>query len=905
MGTGAKARTGEPSPLALGMQAAGAMTSPPHSTAAFLPILLLTGLAWAATSSPARAEETGPWPEAERSFYYDGAGWLLDAGTREKLLTVDAASRAASIGAFLGRDPIPETAGNELQEGIRRRLELARSLFLSPADIRYQILFLNGPPAERLVIDCGEAYKPLEVWSYTVASASGARGVEAQEDSGAEPEDGEVKGRSLRRRSRWSEGPMLVLFRPTPLDPYQLWRPHDGKKVLYTSQMQYLLDQYEELRNLIVGMRFDLQSCKEARKVDRATGVEGLTGFLRGRPTAPAIDAFVAPPEDLATWAREAALTPLPPSDKAALAASALDVQFPNLAGDRMLTRLVVTVPAGDPIVPNADGDLELMVEGVLSSEGRVLAQTRVRFELEPAEAGQPLQLAIDELLRPGQPVAAHFKVWDATSGATAWVAGGFRVPRSPVAEDAVVGYQGAVAQGQKLAEEAASVARDSLMLAPPLEGQVVLGLWRSIALVTGTGIKKVIFKLDGVPQVTRVGAPWDVELRLSTYPREQIVSAEGYDAAGKLLAVDEVILNQPRGAFRVRIVEPRRGAKLAGEVTARAEVVVPDEREVTKVEFKVGDEIVATLEKPPWTAVVRAPATGETAYVSATAYLDDGRQSEDVRFLNAPAYVEEVDVRLVELYTTVADRNGRVEPGLTEADFEVFEDGRRQQISKFELVENLPLILGITIDTSGSMSSALTEAQAAARAFLEEVVRPEDHCFVVAFSGKPTLVMPPTDDESACSLGLEGLQAVGATALHDAVVTSLYYMRELEGQRALVLLSDGDDTSSGIGWNDALEYAKRSGVVIFPVGLDVGAADLRVRGKLGDLARETGGRVFYIDRARELASIYAEIENELRSRYLIAYAPDRSDESGAFRVIEVRVKKDGLKARTLRGYYR
>ncbi len=875
------------------------------STARSSTALLLVGLASIVCASPASGQEAGPWPEADRSFFYDGPGWLLAPGEREKLLTTDAASRAASIAAFLDHDPIPETAEQELQEGIRRRLELARSLFLSPADLRYQLVFLNGPPAERIVVDCGQAYKPLEVWSYPPATGPGARGIEAQQESGAEPDTGEVKGRYLRRRSRWSEEPMLVLYRSTPVEPYRLWRPDDGKRALYTREMEYLLEQYDELRNFIVGMRFDLQACDEARKIDRATGVEGLSGFLRGRPTTAAVDAFVGPPKDLAAWAREAAQTVLPPSDKPTLTLAPLAVEFPHFAGERMLARMMVTLPAGDPLTANADGDLELMVEGILSSEGRILGQARLRFEIEPPPAGQQIKLAIDEPLRTGMPVMAHFKVWDATSGATAWVASGFRVPKSPTPPEGTSGLMTAAAQGEKLAAEAAAVARDSLMLAPPLEGQVVLGLWRAIALVTGEGIKKVVFKVDGVAQVTRVTEPWEVELRLATYPTEQIVRVEGLDGAGNLIASDEVILNQPRGAFRVRIVEPKRGARLAGEVTARAEVVVPDERTVSKVEFKVNDQMIATLEKPPWTVKVVVPGAGQTAYVAATAFLDDGRQAEDVRFLNAPDYVEEVDVRLVELYTTVVDRSGRLARGLTDADFEVQEDGRRQQITKFELVENLPLILGITIDTSGSMASSLAEAQEAGRNFLSEVVRPTDHCFVVAFSGKPTLVMPPTDDEGACMQGLDGLQAVGWTALHDAVVTSLYYMRELEGQRALVLLSDGDDTASSIRWEEALEYAKRSGVAVFPVGLGVGAADLRIRGKLGDLARETGGRLFYIDRAEELASVYDEIESELRSRYLIAYAPDRSDETGAFHLIEVKVKKDGLKARTIRGYYR
>jgi VWFA-related protein len=273
------------------------------------------------------------------------------------------------------------------------------------------------------------------------------------------------------------------------------------------------------------------------------------------------------------------------------------------------------------------------------------------------------------------------------------------------------------------------------------------------------------------------------------------------------------------------------------------------------------------------------------------------------VRILNSPNQVEQLNVSLVELYTTVVDRNEQLVRGLTADDFEILDRGVPQEIIKFELVENLPLTVGITIDTSGSMASSLVEAQRAGRLFLDRVLTPRDRCFVVGFSGRPVLRMPPTSDVESCGLGLEGLQAEGWTALHDAVVTSLYHMRELSGQRALVLLSDGDDTVSSVDFDEALEYARKSGVAIFTIGLDVSALSLEVRRKLSRLATETGGRTFYVQKAEELGSVYDEIERELRSRYLIAYAPSVAGKPDEFRAIEVKVRR-GLKARTIRGYY-
>jgi VWFA-related protein len=250
-----------------------------------------------------------------------------------------------------------------------------------------------------------------------------------------------------------------------------------------------------------------------------------------------------------------------------------------------------------------------------------------------------------------------------------------------------------------------------------------------------------------------------------------------------------------------------------------------------------------------------------------------------------------------------VTDKTGRLVKGLTEESFEIYEDGRPQQISKFELVEDLPLTIGIAIDSSSSMVSSLPEAQQAAVDFLESVVTPRDRVFALTFSGRPVLLVPPTDDVSAVQDSLSNLRSLGMTTLHDAIVTSLHYFRGFRGRRALIILSDGEDTASHIPFNTALEFARRSGVVVYTVGLNISKFQTSIRGKLSDLAEETGGRVFFISQAEELRQVYREIEDELRSQYLLTYSSDRQAEEGEYHEIEVRMKGK-YKARTLRGYY-
>ncbi len=256
------------------------------------------------------------------------------------------------------------------------------------------------------------------------------------------------------------------------------------------------------------------------------------------------------------------------------------------------------------------------------------------------------------------------------------------------------------------------------------------------------------------------------------------------------------------------------------------------------------------------------------------------------------------MEVDLVELFAAALDGSGHPVRGLQASDFEVLEAGKPQKIIRFEQVDDLPLTLGIAIDTSFSMASSLGEAQRAAAGFANNLLTPRDRGFALQFGGRPELLVPPIDDPEAVALSLEGLRAFGRTALYDAVITSLYYFRAERGQRALVLLTDGEDTASGTSWEDALAYARKSGVTIYAIGLGKGPRD-----QLTELAQVTGGRAFFIERADELAGIYDRIEEELRSRYLLTYSADRPADPSGFRPVEVRVKK-GLKARVSRGTY-
>lgn len=830
------------------------------------------------------------WPEDQRAFLQDGPALLLPNDRVRQLMAQPTGERAAWIEQFLSRDPDPSTPENELMVGIENRRRAIFEEFISFQDVRAQLYFLHGPPLKRRIVDCAETFRPMELWYYREPGA-------------------DVKGvKDVPEGVR-----ILVLYRPSTETPFQLWLPLEGKKPLYIEEMAYYLEQWEEMKQFITaGRRIDRFFCDDSREIDRIVGIDQLYRYRKNRPENSDFLPYLRAPDDLAAWARKAAAETPPQVDP--LDGLEMQIFFPERQGQRMLTRFELRFDDGDTLETFDDGELQekrVVLDGFLERAGVKFDDFRVRYLLDAKrrDLTGPVALVADRKLRPTEKFLLRLKVIDEVSGKESRISRAFVVPTQEVGQPRTLDTEQIIqALGEELVEQRVE-GYDSVLLVPPVQ-DVIFGLWRAEALVTGTRISEVRFVVDDEVQFKRRSPPWTAELRLETFPTEQTVRIEGYDKDGELLGSDEVVLNQPRGELRVTIQKPGRGGFARGEVEAEAQIVVPEERRVEKVEFSVNDVVQFTLDKPPWRGMITVPETtgADLAYLTVTAELNDGLKAEDVRFLNAPDFVEEVDVDLVELYTTVVDRGGRLVRGLEAKSFSVKEDGRPQEIVKFELVEDLPLSVGIAIDTSGSMYASLGVAQRTAIEFLNSMITPRDRAFAVAFADRPEMLMTRTSDVGAINERLNDLVADGNTSLHDAVVTSLYYYRGVSGRRMLVLLSDGEDTSSSLQFDEALEYARRSGVAIYTIGLNIGRTDVSVRGKLNKLAEETGGRTFFIKAAEELRSVYAEIEKELRSQYLLAYESDQGGSSqdsdrDTYREVEVQVD-GGYKARTIKGYY-
>lgn len=271
------------------------------------------------------------------------------------------------------------------------------------------------------------------------------------------------------------------------------------------------------------------------------------------------------------------------------------------------------------------------------------------------------------------------------------------------------------------------------------------------------------------------------------------------------------------------------------------------------------------------------------------------------------------VDVKLVNLFVNVTDRNGAIVNGLSREDFALAEDGRPQQIAVFERQSELPLDLTLAIDTSGSVQKDLAAEADAARRFAHAILRPRDRMSLLEFATEVHELTPFTAKLSQIDKGLGQLRSDWSTALYDAIVAAsdrLGKNPERSPRRALVLVSDGDDTASRATYSQAFEAALRNEVMIYTI-IDVpieasAGRDLGGEHTLITLAEETGGKSFYAG-AGGLAQAFAQVSDDLRTQYLIGYYPRDQKRGSAFHRVQVTIPRAAAGEFNIRhksGYY-
>ena len=269
------------------------------------------------------------------------------------------------------------------------------------------------------------------------------------------------------------------------------------------------------------------------------------------------------------------------------------------------------------------------------------------------------------------------------------------------------------------------------------------------------------------------------------------------------------------------------------------------------------------------------------------------------------------VDVTRVSLLFTVTDKKGRFITDLNKDDFEVVEGKRRQTISEFTAESDLPLRLGILIDTSNSIRERFKFEQEAASQFIDSVMRTNlDKALVVSFDTSAELVSDLINDTDKLTAAIRDLRPGGGTSLYDAIY---FACRDKLSQdqprykfrRAIVIVSDGEDNQSRYTRDQALEMAQKADVVVYAISTNITRIETDGDKVLRYLAQETGGRAFFPFKVEDLDQSFENIANELRHQYSISYRPEPLKTDGLFHIIDVRVReRKNLLVNVRRGYY-
>jgi VWFA-related protein len=551
------------------------------------------------------------------------------------------------------------------------------------------------------------------------------------------------------------------------------------------------------------------------------------------------------------------------------------------LAGSGRRARLVTRIllpPAGQP--PPAAVSLEF---GVRDASGRV---RRGRQALGVATSLHALDLAVPEDV-----VAAAVVVTDGRGG------------RGEAACEPAVADLGPLPGSTEESPPARVDAAPPPVRLVPLADTVQVGRTEVTARVADPRITGLRFLLDG-HAVAEAGPPsWTARVPFDLTARPQTLEAVAVDAAGREVARDAVPVNEPADEPWLRLL-PVRAA--GGGSLLAARVRPPKGRSLRSLELLAGERLLGVLSREPWEVPVSRSGLA-APFFHAVAVFDDGTLIEDVELVASAGFGSVVDVERVELLPRFVDANKR--PVVVHAeDLALFEEGEERPVEEVVAGAELPLLLGIAVDASGSMRSVASRFRDEVGSLLDQLAPGRDRAFLVVFADNSVLAQAPTSDFRRLGRALGGLQGQGRTALWDAIAHALSQFDRKRSRRALVVLTDGDNTAGRLDEPRAIEIARRLGIPVFfvsPLDLSNGYRGGPTRQGLVRMAQQTGGALMPFSAPGELAGLLRQLFERLRAQTLVTFVPSGArPEKATWRRVEIRSKQPGIRVEGELGYF-
>ena len=444
------------------------------------------------------------------------------------------------------------------------------------------------------------------------------------------------------------------------------------------------------------------------------------------------------------------------------------------------------------------------------------------------------------------------------------------------------------------------------------LSAQTVRITEKPYGLVSGTllvpvaaeaPVERLELVINGVKYTEAAGQKMTAQVNVGYYIRRLRMRAIGYDEAGNVVGEDEMVVNDPRPPFRVRLQGPSQWPE-SGAIELHANVMRPAEILIGAVDFYVGEEKVATATAPPYTTSVEAMRFPNAVYARVAARSSRGEEANDVFFFGERAHAQS-DVTVQQIPVSVADGSAP----LRAQDVTLLDNGTARPIETLVAASDQPLNVILLIDYSESMLEELPVVKAAAKQFARALLRPQDRIAVVGFNQKTFWLTSYTNDWNNVAQAVDRVQPIGETHLYDSVIEMLYQIQKVPGRHALVVLTDGVDQGSRFKLEHLSHYARYAGVPVYPIvknkalsrWMKLGVGRLQAR-RLDRIAEDTGATYFLIQKERELDRVYARIAQELRQQYQIVFHSE-ADVPDQWRSLKV-TSSAGHSLRVPRGYF-
>ena len=350
-----------------------------------------------------------------------------------------------------------------------------------------------------------------------------------------------------------------------------------------------------------------------------------------------------------------------------------------------------------------------------------------------------------------------------------------------------------------------------------------------------------------------------------------------------------------------VRIISPDRDTDVSGSTKLEVSIQPPSAiRTVQSVMFTVDGRLACTVERPPFICWYDPGDAIREHHVRVVATLSDGTKLIDNVHTHNPGFTESVRTDAV-LVPIIVTHRGQFVKGLKQRDFEIVEDGVKQDIASM-VSEDAPLDLVLAIDVSGSMEHALDDVKVAVKQLLSKL-RPGDAATIIGFNDTMFLAAEREKDQKAREEAVDLLTSWGGTALYDATVHAIDLVSRDWGRKGIIIFSDGDDRNSITTRDGATSRVQASDAMLYTIGFGGGANIPSLKLKLENYARATGGRAFFPQRASDLNSVFDEIVAELANQYVLSYASTNQKQDNSWRNIKVKMKNVKYDVRARDGY--